>query len=151
LRNIEVLFVYQINLELSSQQSKPGEQVSIKVSTKPNSYVGLLGVDQSVLLLKKGNDIEKSAVFEQLDKYNEKTRWNRRWYSGNSGSYSDFENSGAAIITNAKEEIRESFQSFPLFLFPQLRSKSKCFDAISLPIRPLPPRGVLFDGSWRCR
>lgn len=81
--------------------------MSITVSTKPNSYVGLLGVDQSVLLLKKGNDLEKSAVFEELDKYNEKTRWNRRWYSSYSGSYSDFESSGAAIITNAKEEIRK--------------------------------------------
>lgn len=97
----------QIDLELSSEQGKPGEQVSITVSTKPNSYVGLLGVDQSVLLLKKGNDLEKSSVFEELDKYNEKTRWNRRWYGGYQGSFSDFESSGAAIITNAKEEIRE--------------------------------------------
>lgn len=79
------------------------------MSTKPNSYVGLLGVDQSVLLLKKGNDIEKSTVFEQLEKYNEKTRWNRRWYSGYYGSYNAFESSGAAIITNAKEEIRKFF------------------------------------------
>lgn len=69
--------------------------------------MGLLGVDQSVLILKKGNDLEKSAVFEELEKYNEKTRWNRRWYSSNHNSYSDFEESGAVIITNAKEEIRE--------------------------------------------
>jgi CD109 antigen len=92
---------------LSSEQGKPGEQVSITVSTKPNSYVGLLGVDQSVLLLKKGNDIEKSSVFDELDKYNEKTRWNRRWYGNYHNTFTDFETSGAAIITNAKEEIRE--------------------------------------------
>jgi len=97
----------QIDLELSADQAKPGEILNISVSTKPNSYVGLLGVDQSVLLLKKGNDIEKSTVFEELDKYNEKTRYNRRWYGGNHGSYSDFDSSGAAIITNAMEEIRK--------------------------------------------
>lgn len=81
--------------------------MSITVSTKPNSYVGLLGVDQSVLLLKKGNDLEKSTVFEELGKFNEKTRWNRKWYSEYYGTYNDFESSGAAIITNAKEEIRK--------------------------------------------
>jgi CD109 antigen len=79
------------------------------VNTKPNSYVGLLGVDQSVLLLKKGNDLEKSAVFEELEKYNEKTRWNRRWYSPSQNTYSDFDESGAIVITNAKEEIRKFF------------------------------------------
>lgn len=92
---------------MSSEQGKPGETLGITVSTKPNSYVGLLGVDQSVLLLKKGNDLEKSAVFEELDKYNEKTRWSRRFYGSNYGTFSDFDSSGAAIITNAKEEIRE--------------------------------------------
>lgn len=90
-----------------SDQGKPGEQVSITVSTKPNSYVGLLGVDQSVLLLKKGNDLEKSAVFEELGKFNVRTRWERRFYGSYYGSYSDFDSSGAAIITNAKEEIRK--------------------------------------------
>lgn len=94
-------------MELSEDQAKPGDQLSITISTKPNSYVGLLGVDQSVLLLKKGNDLEKSAIFEELGKYNEKTRWNRRWYGSYYGSYNDFESSGAAIITNAKEEIRK--------------------------------------------
>ena len=35
-------------------QAKPGEKVDIKVTTNPDSYVGLMGVDQSVLLLKSG-------------------------------------------------------------------------------------------------
>ncbi|CRK99838.1 CLUMA_CG013142, isoform D [Clunio marinus] len=94
-----------IDIKLSSDEGRPGDQVSITVNTKPNSYVGLLGVDQSVLLLKKGNDIEKSAVFEELERYNEKTRWNRRWH-GDNYVHTDFESSGAVIITNAKEEIR---------------------------------------------
>jgi hypothetical protein len=72
-----------------------------------------------VLLLKKGNDIEKTAVFEELDKYNEKTRWTRRWYSGYYGSYGDFDSSGAAIITNAKEEIRKLTFEFIFFYCPR--------------------------------
>lgn len=94
-------------MELSTNQTKPGEDLKITVNTKPNSYVGLLGVDQSVLLLKKGNDLEKSTVFEELGKYNEKTKWERRWYSNNYRTFSDFDSSGAVIITNAKDEIRK--------------------------------------------
>lgn len=100
-------FEFQVKLELSADQAKPGDLLNITITTKPNSYVGLLGVDQSVLLLKKGNDIEKSSVFEELEKYNTKTRWNRRWYGGSWSSYSDFESSGAVVLTNAKEEYRK--------------------------------------------
>lgn len=35
----------------------PGENVNIMISAKPNSYIGLLGVDQRSVLLKSGNDI----------------------------------------------------------------------------------------------
>lgn len=106
------LKIIQIDIELSEDQAKPGENLNIVINTKPNSYVGILGVDQSVLLLKKGNDLEKSTIFDELDKYNEKTRFNRRWYGDHYGSYSDFDSSGAAIITNAKEEIRKKFFNF---------------------------------------
>jgi hypothetical protein len=99
----------QVDIELSREEAKPGDDLKITINTKPNSYVGLLGVDQSVLLLKRGNDLEKSLVFEELDKYNQKTRYNRRWYSPYLNSYADFDSSGAAIITNTKEEIRKIF------------------------------------------
>lgn len=95
------------------------------MSTKPNSYVGLLGVDQSVLLLKKGNDIEKSSVFEELEKYNEKSSYRPRLISSRYGIYNDFENSGAAIVTNAKEEIRKLILIVawfcPLEIFQRIR------------------------------
>lgn len=114
---------------MSSDQGKPGDQVSITVSTKPNSYVGLLGVDQSVLLLKKGNDLDKSAVFEELGKFNERTRWERRFYGSYYGSYADFDSSGAAIITNAKEEIRKLFskKTFDFYVTPQFSIVSTSF------------------------
>jgi len=35
----------------------PGENVNLVISAKPNSFVGLLGVDQRSILLKSGNDI----------------------------------------------------------------------------------------------
>lgn len=35
----------------------PGDNVDIAISAKPNSYVGILGVDQRSLILKSGNDL----------------------------------------------------------------------------------------------
>jgi hypothetical protein len=71
-----------------------------------------LGVDQSVLLLKKGNDLEKSAVFSELGKFNDASRHNTKYYGDYRIHYEDFALSGAAIITNGKEEIRKQKFSF---------------------------------------
>jgi CD109 antigen len=94
-----------VDLKLSSEQAKPGETLNISVSTRSNSYVGLLGVDQSVLLLKKGNDIEPSTVFSELDKYGEVDNYNYEWYRNYDYSYdeTDFSQSDAVLITNAKK------------------------------------------------
>ncbi|XP_055376031.1 CD109 antigen isoform X9 [Condylostylus longicornis] len=77
------------------EQAKPGEDVSIKVNTSPDSYVGLLGVDQSVLLLKSGNDIAKSDVFSELTRYGTTTPWIRGW-----GRYPG-QQSGLVTLTNS--------------------------------------------------
>lgn len=42
---------------MPSDEVGPGDNVDITISAKPNSYVGLLAVDQRSLLLKSGNDI----------------------------------------------------------------------------------------------
>jgi len=41
---------------------RPADTVSIRVAAHPESYVGLLAVDQSVLLLRGGNDITRDSV-----------------------------------------------------------------------------------------
>lgn len=58
-----------IKLKLSSSQLKPGENVSIEVTTNPKSYVGLLGVDQSVLLLKKNDDLNIEDALNEREFY----------------------------------------------------------------------------------
>lgn len=102
---------FQVDVELSKDQAKPGEQIEISVSSKPNSFVGLLGVDQSVLLLKKGNDIEKSTVFDDLDKYNSVDKYNYEWSQDyDYRYYSDFQSSEAVVITNANKEYGKSLK-----------------------------------------
>lgn len=94
-----------VEIELSKPEVLPGDEIAISISTNPNSYVGLLGVDQSVLLLKSGNDIDKSAIFSEINEYSEVSEYNY----GYSADYdwrtrSDFERSNAFVITNAKKE-----------------------------------------------
>lgn len=47
-------FRLQVTLKTSAAEKKPGEKVDITISTKPSSNVCILGVDQSVVLLKSG-------------------------------------------------------------------------------------------------
>lgn len=43
--------------------------MSLKVKTNPHSFVGLLGVDQSVLLLRSGNDLNRDLILNNLATY----------------------------------------------------------------------------------
>lgn len=82
--------------------------LNITVNSLPNSFVGLLGVDQSVLLLKSGNDIEKSTVIEDMERYNEVDHYNSSFTQDYYNlRYENFEMSDAAVITNAKREYRK--------------------------------------------
>lgn len=67
-------------MEVSTGETRPGQDVDITVISKPNSYIGLMGVDQSVLLLRKGNDLDKSQIFNELDEYSRKQSLPARYY-----------------------------------------------------------------------
>lgn len=83
-------------IEISAPlEAKPSEEVKLKIKTDADSYVGLLGVDQSVLLLKSGNDLARDAVFNSLNKYKTATPWQTGYgrYPGQA--------SGLVTLTNA--------------------------------------------------
>jgi hypothetical protein len=82
--------------------------VNLTVTSDSNSLVGLLGVDQSVLLLKSGNDLDKSLIASEIKRYTYAEHYNSHY--GDDvyyGTYQDFLESNVAVITNAKEEYRE--------------------------------------------
>lgn len=58
-----------IKLKLSKNQIRPSENISISVFTNPNSYVGLVGVDQSVILLKENNDLTIENAIQEINQY----------------------------------------------------------------------------------
>lgn len=70
----------QVELDVSTRETRPGREVDITVISKPNSYIGLMGIDQSVLLLRKGNDLDKTQVFNELDEFSRKQTLPQRYY-----------------------------------------------------------------------
>ncbi|XP_016962296.1 CD109 antigen [Drosophila biarmipes] len=51
------------------KDAKPGEEVILKIKTAPNAFFGLLGVDESVLLLRSGNDFNRDQILGNLANY----------------------------------------------------------------------------------
>ncbi|XP_076337600.1 CD109 antigen-like isoform X2 [Tachypleus tridentatus] len=112
--NFEVDGVFRTGVTLSTdvQTTKPGGRVAVEVQTKPNAYVGVLGIDQSILLLKSGNDITQQDVIEELGTYDAGKEnkfwppWYKRrrkrslWWPGSSSASQIFSDSGVVILTN---------------------------------------------------
>ncbi|XP_070502251.1 CD109 antigen-like [Chironomus tepperi] len=98
--DLEKDFKNLIDIQLSASQLKPSSDLNITVKSKEDSFIGLLGVDQSVLVLKKGNDIDRSQVMQEIEKINKAAASSSNYYK----SYRDFKDSDAYIITNAQTE-----------------------------------------------
>lgn len=58
-----------VKIKLAKTTAKPGELVDIEIISNPRSYVALCGVDQSVLLLKKNNDITINDAWNERELY----------------------------------------------------------------------------------
>ena len=54
--------VFQVALSYDKATVEPGDNITLDVTTDPLSQVHLLAVDQSVLLMKTGNDITQGDV-----------------------------------------------------------------------------------------
>ena len=102
-------FKTSVTLSSNVNQTKPGGNVDIQVDTRPSAYVGLLGVDQSVLLLKTGNDITKDSVMQELEGYDTGKRYDYpggNWFfrsmfwSSSSTAGELFDDSGVVVFTN---------------------------------------------------
>lgn len=79
-------FQNYLKIDMSAVRAKPGEDLQMTISTKPNSLVALLGVDQSVNLLKSGNDLNKDAIFQELEQYENAQRFGP-WRQPHFGSW----------------------------------------------------------------
>ncbi len=52
----------QVTITPDKDKVEPGHDVNIDITAAANSFVGILAIDQSVKLLKTGNDITQDQV-----------------------------------------------------------------------------------------
>lgn len=63
-----------IDVEVVPDTAKPGDEVQINVKSNPKSYIGLLAIDQSVLLLRSGNDLANDEIWNELEMLTAQTK-----------------------------------------------------------------------------
>ena len=56
------LKIIKMAISFDPNSTSPGKEVILRVNASANSFVSLLAVDQSVLLLSSGNDITRNMV-----------------------------------------------------------------------------------------
>ncbi|XP_050479205.1 thioester-containing protein 1 allele R1-like isoform X2 [Bombus huntii] len=138
---LEGLLQNFVDIKMASEEVAPGDDINLVITSKPNSYVGLLGVDQRSILLKSGNDISYEQVYKELKSYdnNHESPYANSvfdrylWNPGSATAKDVFRESGAIIITNAY--VHENFQilyyrSGVEFAFP---TAAGSFSSIALP------------------
>nr|BAR45595.1 thioester-containing protein 2 [Niponia nodulosa] len=117
---VEGVFQTPVIVGVSANRTSPGSPVEVRVETKPNAYVGILGVDQKVLLLKSGNDITRDDVLKELVSYDSGATksafddfYDRYlWSPGTITASQVFEDAGVVIVTNGNV-----FQYYPRILY----------------------------------
>lgn len=58
-----------IELETVPEATEPGQAVDLTVRSNPNSFIGLLGVDKSVMILRGGNDLAYDEIWNELEMF----------------------------------------------------------------------------------
>ncbi|XP_055347016.1 CD109 antigen-like isoform X2 [Paramacrobiotus metropolitanus] len=97
-----------VHPENRTDYAEPGERAVIKIETAPKSFVGLLAMDQSLLLLKQGNDISESDIVSSFGEFDYDT-WSfdnafgssRYKFPGGRSVFRFLEQAGLVVLANA--------------------------------------------------
>lgn len=90
-----------VKVSTSAQEVRPGERVDVDVLTRPDSLVGVLALDQSVALLRTGNDISPSDVARDLKQYGG---------GGGGGRGADAPEQGSQVLDPHRQELASNAQ-----------------------------------------
>ncbi|KAL3880815.1 hypothetical protein ACJMK2_033022, partial [Sinanodonta woodiana] len=119
--DVDGAFQNQVDIDFDTTRAQPGDNVHVVVKADAHSVVHLLAVDQSVLLLKSGNDVTATQVIDELKSYDSITQphnpfccgimplgrkkrmvwWPYPTYYGGSDAQQIFENAGVKVMTDA--------------------------------------------------
>ncbi|VDM93263.1 unnamed protein product, partial [Litomosoides sigmodontis] len=116
---VDGLFQNNVSFTVDRTTAEPGSTVKYTVKADPKSYCALLAVDQSVLLLKSGNDITKDLVEQDMEQYDttvagrdfrpweadvlrqRRSIWYPWWGIGGKDAATILKNSGLVVLTDA--------------------------------------------------
>ncbi|XP_069130827.1 CD109 antigen-like isoform X2 [Argopecten irradians] len=158
-------FENEVSIQFDKSKAQPGEGINVDVSADPNSIVNLLAVDQSVLLLKSGNDITPAEVTAELKTYDTIVHndngpvffgggfgggiapavgrrkrmvwWPYTTYYGGSDAKQIFENAGVNIITDALVYHHVEPMLYPPMMMPAVDAMMPVPGMV--PNGPMPP------------
>ncbi|CAG2178654.1 unnamed protein product [Oppiella nova] len=148
---VDGLFRTDVSIDTDLKEAEPGAQVAVRVNTKPDAWVGIVGVDQSVLLVKSGNDMTREAVIQELQTFD--TTFTTQWDGYTSTAQKLFNFSGVVVISNGlvykhdKDYVLKSRSLLPKFnelrmmaveIVSKVESKSAQLDRIPQPRIPRP-------------
>lgn len=110
-----------IELIVEPATAKPGDVVDLNVESNAKTFVGLVGVDQSVLLLNEGNDLVQNEVWNELERFHTQLSYARLGFFNPDennkkkkkkclppyyNNFPDFNSSGLILFTNVKEPVQ---------------------------------------------
>nr|UIO57926.1 thioester-containing protein 4 [Biomphalaria glabrata] len=120
--DISGAFKNKVSIDLDKTDVEPGDDVTVTVKADPDSTAYCLAIDQSVLLLKGGNDVTDNDVYTELKEYDTITEsssnkgiidcpmckrrkrmiwWPFPTYYGGSDAQQIFSNAGVVVLTDA--------------------------------------------------
>ncbi|XP_059169325.1 CD109 antigen-like [Physella acuta] len=109
--DISGAFKNKVTVDLDMTDVEPGDDVTVVTTADPDSNVHLLAIDQSVLLLKSGNDVTATNVYTDLMKYDTVKNqgqddiyfpwWGYPVFNGGSDAQQVLENAGVVVLTDA--------------------------------------------------
>lgn len=104
-----------IELEIVPDKAKPSQMIDINVTSNPNSYIGLLAIDKSLMTLRSGNDLTESDIWDAME--NCYTKINQR---NSDYSYSSYFNAWMDFSVNIilKFNFNSSFKYLLLVRTP---------------------------------
>ncbi|XP_075152783.1 CD109 antigen-like isoform X4 [Haematobia irritans] len=120
---------FENKIEITApEQAKPSEEVTLNIKADPDSFVGLLGVDQSVLLLQSGNDFDPKSIKSDLASYDTRTPYIRGYgeYPGHT--------SGLVTLTNANYPYNTEIYDYPIYFQYTLRPFAASLDSNGEPL-----------------
>lgn len=107
-----------IEVNVDRDTVKPGDVVHFNIERNAKSFVGLVGVDQSVLLMNEGNDLVQDEVWNELERFHTQLAYARAGFFDSDetkkkkclptyyNNFPDFNSTGLILFTNVGEPVQ---------------------------------------------